>query len=504
MNLKTLLKEIKTTSEIPSIEINGINYDSRKIKAGDLFVAIKGMTIDGHNYLKEIASRGAVAAVVEKPNKNLSIPQISIENSRETLSKLANTWFGYPSKKMTVVGVTGTNGKTTTTYILESIAKQSGKNPGVIGTINYRFGGKTYPATHTTPESLDLQELLLNMHSAGVDFVILEVSSHALELKRVLGIDFDVAIFTNLTQDHLDFHKNLDHYFESKSLFFTTIMQNSSKSKKYSVVNTDDPKGEILCKKSKIPVITFGVKKDKNRDIFLDTYKFSYTGLEGKFNGIISGMFQSHLIGIHNLYNILCASAASFAVGIAPEDIIKGIEKLKGVPGRLERVTVKKKSDPIVLVDYAHTDDALKNVLSCLQSLPRAGKLITVFGCGGDRDPSKRPLMGKAAMSSSDIVVVTSDNPRTEAPLNIISQILPGILETGAKENSRDNLRLESGFLVEADRRKAIQIAIELAKPEDIVLIAGKGHEDYQIIGKKKVHFDDREVALEALKKKEL
>lgn len=502
MNTKELLKGLDISGPIPPINIRGINYDSRKIVPGDIFVAVEGVSSDGHKYLKDVESRGAVAAIVEKPDKTIRIPQIVVKNSRDALAFISNRWFGYPSDKMTVIGVTGTNGKTTTTYLLESIAKESGKKPGVIGTINYRYGGKIFPASHTTPESLDLQNLLKNMLDSGVNFVIMEVSSHALALKRVNGIDFDVAIFTNLTQDHLDFHKNLENYFESKALLFSSVIKESKKKKKLSVINIDDPKGEELRERSSVPTITFGINKETKRDISLKEFEFNHAGLKGAFTGRINGQFHSSLVGMHNAYNILGAAAAAYAVGIDSEIILKGIAKLSGVPGRLERVESSSNKDPLILVDYAHTDDALRNVLSAIQALPRTGKVITVFGCGGDRDPKKRPLMGKAAVSSSDIVIVTSDNPRTEDPLKIIEQIIPGILETGAKEISRD--KKNSGFIVEPDRRKAIGLAIDLASAGDIVLIAGKGHEDYQIIGKEKIHFDDREVAKEALEKKDL
>lgn len=502
MNLRALLKGIEIPSPIPSIEIKGINYDSRKVEPGDLFVAVKGTSSDGHKFLKDVEAHGAVAAIVERANKSLTIPQVMVENSRTTLAQVSNIWFEYPSKAMTLIGVTGTNGKTTTTYILESIAKESGKNPGVIGTINYRYGGKLFPSSHTTPESLDLQMLLKKMLKSGVDFVIMEVSSHALELKRVNGVDFDVAIFTNLTQDHLDFHKSLENYFESKALFFTNVIKDSNKEKKFAIINIDDPRGAALRKRTEVPTITFGISQNSKPDLTLREFKFNHSGLKGNFEGLLTGIFHSSLVGMHNAYNILGAAACSYAVGIESNDIINGISKLTGVPGRLEKVSREGKNDPLILVDYAHTDDALRNVLSAIQALPHTGKVITVFGCGGDRDNKKRPLMGKAAICSSDIVIVTSDNPRTEEPQKIIDEILKGILETGAKEISKN--KSNGGFMVEPDRRKAIHLAIELASPNDIILIAGKGHEDYQIIGREKVHFDDREVALEALNKKGL
>lgn len=508
MKLKELLKELKISEKIPSIEISGINYDSRKIKSGELFIAVKGLSSDGHNFIQTAASIGAVAAIVETKDKSASIPQYIVKDSRDALANICANWFGYPARKMKIIGVTGTNGKTTTTYILEAIVKHAGKKPGVIGTVNYRYAGKTFPATHTTPDCLALQELLKKMLDSGVDFVIMEVSSHALELKRVNGVDFDVAIFTNLTQDHLDFHKNLKNYFESKALFFTTLIKESVKPNKYSIINIDDPKGKELSKRSAVKTLTFGISKSNKPefypDFYIDNLKFSYTGLEGSFGGKLMSKFHSSLVGMHNAYNILGAAGAAIAAGIDEKAILKGISEIKGVPGRLERVSRENKKDPLILVDYAHTDDALRNVLSALRALQRKGRIITVFGCGGDRDPLKRPLMGKAAISSSDLVIVTSDNPRTEDPKKIIEQILPGINETGAKKLNFREASTKSGFIVESDRRQAIYLAIDLALTNDIVLIAGKGHEDYQIIGKEKIHFDDREVALEALEKKKI
>src|SRR3990167_2006558 len=308
MNIKELLKGTKIIGPIPSVDIKGINYDSRKVVPGDLFIAIKGISSDGHKYLKDVESRGAVAAVVEKTDKTTTIPQMVVENSRDTLSLISNRWFGYPSNKMTLIGVTGTNGKTTTTYLLESIAKESGKKPGVIGTINYRYGGKVFPASHTTPESMDLQNLLKRMLDNGVDCVIMEVSSHALALKRVGGVDFDVAIFTNLTQDHLDFHKNLENYFESKALLFSSVIGDSKKKKKHSIINIDDPKGLELLKRSAVPTITFGISKDSKHDISLKGFEFNHSGLKGNFKGKINGQFHSSLVGMHNAYNILGAA----------------------------------------------------------------------------------------------------------------------------------------------------------------------------------------------------
>ncbi|HLB59760.1 MAG TPA: UDP-N-acetylmuramoyl-L-alanyl-D-glutamate--2,6-diaminopimelate ligase [Bdellovibrionota bacterium] len=411
----------------PSTPIKGIHYDSRKISKGDLFVAVKGLTSNGHTYLGQIAEQGALGAIVERKDPTLRIPQWVVPDSRKALALMSARWFDFPSRKMTLIGVTGTNGKTTTTYLLESIIKAAGKSPGVVGTVNYRYKGKVIDASHTTPESYDLQSLLNDMHQGGVDVGIMEVSSHALELQRVVGCDFNVAIFTNLTQDHLDFHGNLDAYFESKAIFFEDLIGKSKKSEKFVVINIDDPRGEELCRRAAAPIFTYGTESTKSYDLSTSNLQFTYEGLRGNFRGKLRDPFHSSLVGMHNVYNILAAATAALSIKIPHEEILRGISLLLGVPGRLERVSRGLATDPLVLVDYAHTDDALRNVLSALQALPRRGRIITVFGCGGDRDPKKRPLMGQAAMSSSDLVIVTSDNPRTEDPQKIIDTILQGL-----------------------------------------------------------------------------
>ncbi|MFC2074691.1 UDP-N-acetylmuramoyl-L-alanyl-D-glutamate--2,6-diaminopimelate ligase [Bdellovibrionota bacterium] len=503
MKIEQLFSDIKDVSPTPAgIPIKGIHYDSRKIGKGDLFIAVKGLTTDGHEFLPEAEKQGAAAAIVEKTNPTLSMPQFVVPDCREALAAISAKWFKYPSRELTLVGITGTNGKTTTAYILESMAKQAGYKTGVIGTINYRYGNKIIVPTHTTPESYDLHKLLREMVDAGVNYAIMEVSSHGLELKRVWGCEFDAAVFTNLTQDHLDFHTDLEQYFESKALLFENVITKSSKPKTSAILNVDDPRGENLTKRTKVSLLTYGITNPQKVDLSTKNLRFTFEGLEGDFSGKISEPFKSSMVGMHNVYNILAASGSALATKIDKKFILKGIESLAGVPGRLQRISRGNPNDPLVLVDYAHTEDALRNVLSTLQSLPKKGRILTLVGCGGDRDPQKRPLMGQAAMSSSDIVIITSDNPRTEDPLKIIDDILPGLARVSARQLTLSEVKTEQGYIVEPDRRKAIRLIIDVAKVGDIVLIAGKGHENYQIIGRKKIHFDDSEIALDALKEK--
>ena len=393
----------------------------------------------------------------------------------------AANFFGRPANAMTLLGVTGTNGKTTTTYLLESILAAAGEKPGVVGTVSYRFAGKEIPAPNTTPESTALQELLAQMKQAGTTSVAMEVSSHALAQERVFGLSFSSAAFTNLTRDHLDYHGDMESYFAAKRRLFFDLLAGPA------TVNADDAFGQrLLDELGREGRTAWGFSATgRAAELFVKGAQTSIEGMKGTL--VTPGgerPFTTRLVGAHNLENILTATGLALGASFDLAAVVRGIEALANVPGRLERVSGK---GVHVFVDYAHSDDALSRALAALRPLTE-GKLIAVFGCGGDRDKGKRPMMGEAAGKGSDLAIVTSDNPRTEDPKAIIEAILPGLAKAGAK-----------GFKVEPDRRKAIELATSLAKPGDVVLLAGKGHEDYQIVGTVKHHFDDREEARRAL-----
>jgi UDP-N-acetylmuramoyl-L-alanyl-D-glutamate--2,6-diaminopimelate ligase len=473
------------------LEITGIAYDSRNVTEGYLFVAIKGYSVDGHSFLNEAARRGAAALVGEHfEGLNSGIPRARVPDSRDALSRISARFYNDPCEDIDIIGITGTNGKTTTSYLIESILSASGARPGVIGTINSRFQGVVHPSSVTTPESLDLMRIMKEMVDGGATHVIMEVSSHALDQGRTGACPFSAGVFTNFTRDHLDYHHTMEKYFEAKSLLFQGLIKDRHGRKGVAAINLDDPKGEILAKITKNEVLTYGL--GKGCDITAGNIATDKTGLKAvmitpKGNVNIS----SSLIGNINLYNILAASAVALAVGVDLNSIARGISDLKSVPGRLE--PVRNKRGLTILVDYAHTPDALMKAQNTLKPLAK-GRLITVFGCGGDRDKGKRPEMGLAAGEISDVVFITSDNPRTEDPESIIKQIVEGIQKTGlTRLDWIDGKYLIShGYFVETDRHRAIEKAISIADEKDIILIAGKGHEDYQIVGKEKRHFDDR------------
>ncbi len=466
----------------------GVTSDSRQVAPGWIFVAVRGDAKDGHLFIEVAARQGALAIVCEAPSSEvLSVPVLVVPDSRAALATLAANFHGRPSEKLLMVGVTGTSGKTTTTYLIESILRAAGKNPGVIGTVNFRYAGKVLEATHTTPGALELQKLLADMRTAGCDSVVMEVSSHALKQHRVGDIAFDGMVFANLTPEHLDFHPDMDDYFNSKKRLFAELAEFSRKrgKKPFAAINGEDDYGKRL------------VSEIKSSRLKWEAYSVPPTwtcGLDGVRGTLGALKIQSSLTGRFNASNILAAVKVARGLGIPDAAIERGISELPVVPGRLERVPNSRGIH--VLVDYAHKPDALEKVLKTLVEVRGKNKLITVFGCGGDRDRTKRPVMGKMAVEFSDYVVVTSDNPRTESPQSIIDEILKGIAQ--APKGAR--------YSVEVDRKEAIALAINEAKPGDIVLIAGKGHEDYQIIadpkaekGMRKIHFDDREVAAEAL-----
>jgi UDP-N-acetylmuramoyl-L-alanyl-D-glutamate--2,6-diaminopimelate ligase len=490
--------------------VTGLTQDSRAVTEGSLFFAVSGARLDGHEFAGEAVTRGAAAVVLER---KVRLPDgatwIQVRNVRRTMGEWAAMFFSHPSRRMALVGVTGTNGKTTVTYLLESIFRAAGLAPGVIGTVNYRYQGQTYSAPNTTPESLDLQALLAEMAEAGVRSVAMEVSSHALALERVREVDFDGAVFTNLSRDHLDFHVDMESYFSAKEKLFTDCLAGSSKEKRFAVIHGEDPRGKTLLQKIRgMEVYSLSYGRGEGWDIHPVEVASDLEGLRGTIRmGDRSVDFSSRLLGWTNLENILAASGVGYALGIEPGIIAEGVARLKSVPGRLERI--ENRSGQTILVDYAHTPDALERALGQLRPLTR-GRLIALFGCGGDRDRGKRPVMGEIAARLSDFVVLTSDNPRSEDPLQILLEVEGGVKRTAMKKfqiaglkSQNRNLPAEilnlKSYLVEPDRRAAIRLAVSLARPGDLVLLAGKGHEDYQIVGSKRIHFDDREVAREEL-----
>jgi len=482
----------------PEVEVKGLAYHSGAVQEGFLFAAMRGLREDGRRFISDALSRGACAVLVDQPLDSQGAVQIVVPDAREALARLSSAFYGFPSSFLTVIGVTGTNGKTTTSYLIESILHEDGKSVGVMGTINYRYQGQVMPAPTTTPESLDLQRNLQAMGEAGVTHAVLEVSSHSLDLQRVRGCDFDVALFTNLTRDHLDYHGSMEEYFRAKQLLFTRYLLESKKEKHFAVINMDDSKGVELSRVANGTVFRYGISQ--RGEVWPQRVEESPEGIRCQV-GTPRGFWEffSPLIGRHNLYNILAAVSVGEVLGIPHQTMAAGIARLQRVPGRLERVPGLQGIG--VFVDYAHTPDALERALETLNQV-RSGRLIVVFGCGGDRDRGKRPVMGEVAAKGSDLAVITSDNPRTEDPLRIVEEVEKGVRRTGREKYQIDDLSNgwdSPGYVVIPGRREAIREAIHFARPGDVVLIAGKGHEDYQILGEKKIHFDDREEAAEAL-----
>lgn len=460
-----------------SVEITGITKDSRSVSEGSLFF----VTSASSAYVDDAFKRGARAVVTDGQIDRPFPCTIHVENVARALGQTASRFYGHPSRKMHVTGITGTNGKTTITYLIESILKAAGKKPGVIGTISYRYGGKTFKAENTTPGASETNALLYDMMNAGTSHAIMEVSSHALHQARVEGIDFDVAVFTNLTHDHLDYHGDFESYGAAKRLLFEDYLARSRKKKKYAIMNVDDPSIREFVITAPVTMLSYSTRGFA--DACLSSYSESIDGLTLTIS--LPGRtipISSPLIGMFNASNILAAALSGHVTGIPHHAIKEGIEKLDGVPGRLERVPNDRGIS--IFVDYAHTPDALESVLSLLGRLKK-GRLIVVFGCGGNRDAAKRPLMGAIASRLSDEAIVTSDNPRNEDPGRIIEDVTKGFEGKPMR-------------IIE-DRREAIFQSIRMARPGDVVLVAGKGHEDYQVIGTHTLHFSDREVIEESL-----
>lgn len=472
--LKILRAEIPVT--LKNTEISALYYDSRKVTPGSLFIAVKGFASDGHNYLAKVMESGAAAAVVEERNPEIALPQIVVEDSRKAMAVLAYHFYREQIDPLLLAGITGTNGKTSTAFLLQSILNEAGKAAGLIGTIAYEVGGKKIPAWNTTPEAIDICAMLSEMAASGSRSAVLEVSSHALALNRVDGLPFDVAVFTNLTRDHLDFHKTEEAYFEAKAHLFSLLKKEGA-----AVLNLNDMYGRRLAESLNGNILTYGF--DSAADVRIQNWSGSISGLQIELQTRDGALrLNSKLIGAFNVFNITAAAAAGIALGLSIENIRLGIEKLEAVPGRLQVYPLKYNVNAVI--DYAHTPDALEKALQALREIA-PGRLIVVFGAGGDRDAGKRPLMGKAAEANADVCIVTTDNPRTEDPKAIIEDILQGM--------SDGNKRV-----VIVDRREAIGYAVKTAQANDTILIAGKGHETYQDINGVKYDFNEVAVLKEA------
>ncbi|MFQ6081726.1 MAG: UDP-N-acetylmuramoyl-L-alanyl-D-glutamate--2,6-diaminopimelate ligase [Candidatus Aminicenantia bacterium] len=462
-------------------EITGIAYSSKDVKPGFLFAALKGQRADGYLYVNEALEKGAKAILSEKPApKNFSRSWIQVGDPRKVLALVSANFYRHPAEDLEVVGITGTNGKTTVGYILEKILSEAGFTPGVIGTITRRYSGKEAKAQMTTPEAPDLQRILREMKDQGVTHCLMEVSSHGLALDRVMGIDFKVGVFTNLSGDHLDYHQTMENYFSAKKrLFFP------DKNEMKAVINIDDLWGRKLISEITIGFITYGVNSEA--DIQVKDYSLSEQGIQALVRTPVGELrISSSLLGKPNLYNILASIAVALIFNISLQKIEKAISRLSYIPGRFEKIPNNLGIN--VLVDFAHSDDSLKNLLETARQF-KPNRLVLVFGAGGDRDKSKRPRMGEIAGKLSDLSIITSDNPRSEDPLQIIREI-----EAGIKKSSTEN------YSIIPDRKEAIFKAISLAEKGDWVIIAGKGHENYQILKDRTIYFDDREVAQQALK----
>lgn len=500
------------------VEVMAVTYDSRRVAPGGAFFTVRGFVEDGHKYIPEAVERGAGVLVVEgeeglrlarlglgsRPPERAPV-LVSVPDVRAAMGRAAANFYGHPSRKLRVIGVTGTNGKTTTTHLVRELLEAQGRSCGLIGTVQTIAGGEALPAGRTTPEAFDLQGLADRMLKAGDTYLSMEVGSHALCLGRVLGFEFDAAVFTNLTQDHLDFHGDMESYFEAKSRLFTGLglsyLGELKPGPKTAILNADDEHSERLAGMCRVPVVTYGLGTGRMRpgllarDVKLEPGQTTFTlvAAEGLGAGLGRlGGFEApvrlSMTGRHNVSNALAALGAVLAEGLPPEKAVAGLAAVHGAAGRFE--TVDAGQDFMAVVDYAHTPDGLENVLQAARAL-HPKRLITVFGCGGDRDRTKRPLMGGVVGRLADLCVVTSDNPRSERPEAIIDDIEPGLRRLGLEKGQ--------AYLVEPDRAQAIALAVRVARRGDLVLVAGKGHETYQIFADRTIHFDDREVLAEAI-----
>lgn len=485
LSILPFYKEINH-SQIDDKIIQGIEIDDRNIKSGDLFICIKGFTVDGHDFAKQAIENGACAILAEK-DVGVSVPTIIVPDTSKILAMIATKFYEYPTRDLPLIGITGTNGKTTTTYLLEAIFNEYELKTGLIGTIQMKIGDQSIPINNTTPHALLLQKTFSDMKAANVDQAIMEVSSHALDLGRVYGCDFDIAVFTNLSQDHLDYHKDLDDYLRAKSLLFAQLGNSyHAHSPKFAVLNADDAHVDLLKRSTAQHILTYGCHQQSdvmatNIKITLHETSFTLVTPVGEI------AVRSQLVGKFNVYNMLAASSAAIAANVPLEVIKKALENIAGVNGRFEQVVAGQ--DFAVIVDYAHTPDSLENVLQTISGFANQ-QVFVVVGCGGDRDRTKRPLMAEISLKYADHTIFTADNPRTEDPGHILQDMTTGL--TG------------SNYEVIQDRKDAIHKAIDLAEANDVILIAGKGHETYQEINGVKYDFDDHKIAEEAIKTKGL
>ncbi|VAX32805.1 UDP-N-acetylmuramoylalanyl-D-glutamate--2,6-diaminopimelate ligase [hydrothermal vent metagenome] len=486
MRLSELIEGLMPVAVTGDCLVEGLSCDSRNVGEGDLFFAVKGEHFDGNEFIEDALMKRAGAVVSESPpDLTVDVPYVQVQDIYTAMAGIADRFYGHPSGMLSITGITGTNGKTTTSYILHNILSADGVNAGLLGTIKYILGTRELRGRFTTPEALDFQRMLADMHDRGITHAVAEISSHALSLKRVDFTNFDVAVFTNLTRDHLDFHGDMEAYYRAKRRLFLELARHIA------VVNIDDPYGRRLVKEIRegmgqvadLQVITCGINSD---DAELRAVEIK-EGFEGLDFTVMYGSevfpVSSPLLGVTNVYNILSAIGASVALGLGRERIVEGVRQCRGVEGRME--PVKAGQGFLAIIDYAHTPDALQKVLETLRRLTR-GRIITVFGCGGDRDRGKRPEMGRIAAELSDTAIVTSDNPRTEDPVGIVDDIVGGMKK--------------GEYIIEPDRKKAIEEAVRISGPDDIVLIAGKGHEEYQEIREVRYPFSDREILREAIR----
>ena len=535
MNIENIIRDndfIEFSAGRTDTDITCISNDSRKIKDGCLFAARKGVNVNSNAFAEEAISKGAAAVLTDdaetagklKNEKNITV--IFAKDALKAYAVMSKNFFGNPGDKLKLIGVTGTNGKTTTTFLIKSILNAAGNKTGLIGTIDYEIGEGKKESKNTTPDVYELNGMFAETGRSGGSACVMEVSSHSLDQGRVYGIPFDAAVFTNLTRDHLDYHKDMESYYEAKRKLFSEVLAESSKTKKYAVINEDDPYGKKLIEDLKtkfaikfinnVGIIAYGLSSAsdvsaRNINYFRDGLKFDAVIREGATRDgdekVIKNIHSS-LIGSYNLYNILASIAVSYALSVPDEFIISGIESLKNVPGRVEKVDTGVPASPLVCIDYAHTDDALKRALSALKDICE-GKLISVFGCGGDRDKGKRPLMGRNSTDIADISIITSDNPRSEDPSVIIGEIISGVKnaiyidrkDVGALINFKKSAEIGAHiYTVEEDRAEAIKLALSIAGSDDTVVIAGKGHEDYMIVKDVNFHFSDKEEVLKYYK----
>lgn len=485
MKLEKLVNDInlKVVKGSLNTEINKVVYDSRKVQLGCLFIAIEGLMFDGHDFIKEAINRGAKAIIAQKniqTDDNITI--IIVKNTRRALAKISAQWYGHPSKQMELIGVTGTNGKTTTTYLIKSILEASKRNVGLIGTMGNLIGNRKEKTNHTTPESLDLQNIFYDMLKEELDTCVMEVSSHSLEFYRVEECYFNIGIFTNLTSEHLDLHKNLENYLNVKLKLF-------HKTKDYNIINADDHYGKKiinLLNKSDVKLIKYGIKEEA--DIYASNIINSVKGVKFILNTPKGNVHISmNIPGIFSVYNALSAAGCGYALDISLNDIKKGLESVKGIKGRFEIVPTN--TDYNVIIDYAHTPDGYEKILQTVKQFAK-GRIIIIFGCGGDRDRGKRPVIGEIAAKFSDLCIITTDNSRSEDPNQIIQDILKGVN------------KVCGNYKIIPDRRDAIKYSIISAKPKDIILLVGKGHEMHQIIGDKVLPFNERQIVLDLIEEK--